>query len=161
MFYIYHIPKRGEWGCTINLERRLKTLDYKFSDLDRVITVGNINKAADMERELNIEYGYGWNISQDYRKISLRRIGTNHTNASKMKISKSKLGKPSNHSGIKHTEETKNKIREQFENPILVNNIQFKSQKEAAKFIGVTCAAISIALKNNKKCKGFELKAIN
>ena len=69
IYYVYHIPKRKQWGCTKNLDKRLKQLGYLESDLDRVIICGNIDIAADMERELNIEYGYGWNIGRDYRNI--------------------------------------------------------------------------------------------
>ena len=68
-YYLYHIPQRKEWGCTTNLKRRLRHLKYKIEDVDRVITCGNVDMAADMERDLNIEYGYGWNPSQDYRVI--------------------------------------------------------------------------------------------
>ena len=70
MYYLYHISKRKEWGCTNNLDRRLKTLKYSYEDLDRVITCGNVDMAADMEKSLNIEYDYGWNTSQDYRIIT-------------------------------------------------------------------------------------------
>jgi hypothetical protein len=73
MYYVYHIPKRQEWGCTNNLEHRLKQLKYTILDVDRVITVGNMNKAADMEKELNLEYGYKWSDANDYRHVT--RIG--------------------------------------------------------------------------------------
>jgi hypothetical protein len=70
MYHLYHIPKRKEWGCTKFLENRVKKLGYKMSDVDRVITIDNIDKAAVMEMELNLEYGYGWNKSQDYRRVN-------------------------------------------------------------------------------------------
>ena len=123
MYYIYHIPKRKEWGCTTNLEKRLERLNYSYSDLDRVITVGNIDKAAEMEAQLNIQYGYGWNASQDYRRVTKMglsgakiggdrnvengnifraqkrsvevRTGTKHSEESKMKMRLARLGKPS------------------------------------------------------------------
>jgi hypothetical protein len=69
MYYIYHIPKRKEWGCTDNLNRRLSQLHYNISDLDRVITTPNIDIASDMERELNIQYGYKWNQSRYYKNV--------------------------------------------------------------------------------------------
>ena len=69
MYHLYHIPDRKEWGCTKYLENRIKKLGYQMSNVDRIITVSNIDKAADMEKELNLEYGYGWNKSQDYRRI--------------------------------------------------------------------------------------------
>ena len=70
MYYIYHIPKRKEWGCTKFLEQRIKRLGYLMCDVDRIILVSNENKASDMERDLNIEYGYGWNSSKDYRRVN-------------------------------------------------------------------------------------------
>jgi len=73
MFTIYHIPKRKEWGCTKNLNRRLRELNYKIEDVDRIITCGNIDMASNMERDLNIEYGYGWNNGKDYRNIIKNR----------------------------------------------------------------------------------------
>lgn len=70
MYYLYHIPKRKEWGCTKHLKKRIRNLGYEFSDIDRIITCGNIDMAADMERDLNIEYNYGWNERHDYRVVS-------------------------------------------------------------------------------------------
>jgi hypothetical protein len=96
-YYLYHIPQRKEWGCTANLNRRLRSLKYKIEDVDRVITCGNVDMAADMERDLNIEYGYGWNPSQDYRRvIKMAKIGginmqKNHPNI--IKETGSKNGK--------------------------------------------------------------------
>ena len=70
MYYIYHITKRKEWGCTTNLNKRLNQLGYIENDLDRLIIVGNIQKASEMEKELNLEYGYGWSERHDYRIIT-------------------------------------------------------------------------------------------
>jgi hypothetical protein len=69
MFYLYHI-KGIKWGCTKNLQQRLKRQGYTISDLADLITIDNVNKAADMEKELNIKDGYGWNTSQDYRVLN-------------------------------------------------------------------------------------------
>ncbi len=69
MYYLYHIPKRKEWGCTKYLDKWIKTLGYTISGVDRIITAGNINKAANMEKQLNIEYGYGWSERHDYRVV--------------------------------------------------------------------------------------------
>jgi hypothetical protein len=68
MYYLYHI-KDVKWGCTKNLESRLKKQGYTMMDCDRVITVSGLDKAADMEKELNISHGYPWNDSVDYRVI--------------------------------------------------------------------------------------------
>jgi hypothetical protein len=71
MFYVYHIPKRKQWGCTANLERRLKALynrrGYTINDVTQILTFTDIDEAADTEKELNLKYGYGWNPSRDYR----------------------------------------------------------------------------------------------
>lgn len=70
MFTLYHIPGK-KWGCTKQkLSRRLWEQGYSINDIDRVITIGNIDKAAEMERELNLEYGYSWKKSEDYRNIT-------------------------------------------------------------------------------------------
>jgi hypothetical protein len=57
MYYLYHI-KGIKWGCTDNLERRLKRQGYKISEIDRLITTPNIGIADALEKELNDEYGY-------------------------------------------------------------------------------------------------------
>lgn len=66
MFYLYHI-KGIKWGCTKRLEQRLKVQGYSISDLDRLITVGNIDKAAELELQLNKEFGYLKHLA-DYRQ---------------------------------------------------------------------------------------------
>ena len=83
MYYLYHIPNRKEWGCTKYLEKRVRTLGYNFEDLERVIIVGNKNKAADMEKELNISYGYNWSDRHDYRVVT--KIGIPFTKNSQSK----------------------------------------------------------------------------
>jgi hypothetical protein len=73
MFYIYHIPARRQWGCTENLLKRLKSLKrrkgYTINDVTQIHTCTDLDQAADMERDLNIKYGYGWNKSRDYRVV--------------------------------------------------------------------------------------------
>lgn len=90
MYTLYHISERKEWGCTENLNRRLRQLNYKIEDVDRVITCGNVDMAADMERELNIQYNYGWNSSRDYRNAKRNAILSNKFQ-SKLKLDKSKI----------------------------------------------------------------------
>ena len=70
MYTLYHIPKRKEWGCTKHLKRRIKTLGYELSDIIEIINIPDLNTAADMERELNIKYGYGWSERHDYRVVT-------------------------------------------------------------------------------------------
>lgn len=69
MYYIYHI-KGKKWGCTKNLNQRLKRQGYSISDCANIITVGNIDLASKMEKELNIEYGYQWQDTQNYKYVT-------------------------------------------------------------------------------------------
>jgi hypothetical protein len=69
MYYIYHI-KGVKWGCTINLKRRLKAQNYTINDVCEIIEETDLNKASDLEKELNIKNGYNWRDDQDYRVIT-------------------------------------------------------------------------------------------
>lgn len=90
MYTLYHIPERKEWGCTENLTRRLRQLKYNIEQIDRIITCGNVDMASELEKTMNIEYGYGWNSSRDYRNAKRNAILSNK-NQSKLKLEKSKL----------------------------------------------------------------------
>jgi 3-oxoacyl-ACP reductase-like protein len=84
MYTLYHI-KGKKWGLTEQkLERRLWQQKMSLNDVSNIITCGNIDMAADMERDLNIEYGYGWNESRDYRNI-IKNRKCNFTNSDRMK----------------------------------------------------------------------------
>jgi hypothetical protein len=73
MYKIYHI-KGVKWGCTKQkLERRLGQQKSKLSDVSEVIEEKDFEKAAELEKFLNIRDGYGWNDSRDYRNIIKRR----------------------------------------------------------------------------------------
>lgn len=67
MYYIYHI-EGIKIGCTKDLKRRMK--DQNFKSYEILESYDDINIAAERERELSIQYGYGWNQSQDYRRIT-------------------------------------------------------------------------------------------
>jgi hypothetical protein len=67
MYYIYHIPGK-KIGCTKRLEQRLKEQKVKLSDCDRIITTPCIKKASQIEKELQIEYGYKTDAI-DYEKM--------------------------------------------------------------------------------------------
>jgi hypothetical protein len=70
MYTLYHIPNK-KWGLTKRkVERRLWEQGYSISDIDRIITVDNIDKASEMEEQLNIEYGYSWKKSENYKHIT-------------------------------------------------------------------------------------------
>jgi hypothetical protein len=68
MYYIYHIPG-VKIGCTGNLKRRLRQQGYKLSQVEVIAIIEDINQAADLEKELNLKYGYSWNNAQDYRNM--------------------------------------------------------------------------------------------
>jgi hypothetical protein len=70
MYTLYHIPG-VKWGMTIRkVERRLWEQNYSINNVDRIITCGNEDMAAAMEEQLNIEYGYGWKKSENYKHIT-------------------------------------------------------------------------------------------
>jgi hypothetical protein len=69
MYYLYHI-KGIKWGCTKNLQQRLKRQGYTISDCFEVITIDNIDIASAKEKELNIEYGYNWQDTQNYKYVT-------------------------------------------------------------------------------------------
>jgi hypothetical protein len=68
MYYLYHI-KGVKWGMTNDLKRRLYQQGYNLSDVCEIIEKQNIDEGADLEKELNIKYGYPWRDDQDYRNI--------------------------------------------------------------------------------------------
>jgi hypothetical protein len=115
MYTLYHILQRKEWGCTNDLDRRLNELNYSYEDLDRVITCGNIDMAANMERDLNIEYGYGWNISQDYRRVLSMAVNGGKKQGKIMfesgMLNVARLKSNEVRRSSKHSDETKMKIK--------------------------------------------------
>jgi hypothetical protein len=78
MYYLYHI-KGVKWGCTINLKKRLKVQGYTLDDVCEIVKETDIDKAADMEKQLNISCGYDWNDGQDYR-VMIKAINNAYKN---------------------------------------------------------------------------------
>jgi hypothetical protein len=68
MYKLYHI-KGIKWGCSNQLEKRLAAQNFTINDVCEIIEIDDIDNASDMERELNIRDGYGWNKSKDYRRV--------------------------------------------------------------------------------------------
>ena len=66
MYYIYHIPG-VKVGCTKNYPERPKSQSNIYELLE---THTNINIANKREMELSIEYGYGWNPSHSYIRMT-------------------------------------------------------------------------------------------
>ena len=83
MYTLYHIPKRKEWGCTKNFEKRISQLGYQPSDVVETIIETDIDIASELEKELNIRDGYGWNSSRDYRRQVQRAYKANETQSEK------------------------------------------------------------------------------
>lgn len=93
MYILYHIPQRKEWGCCTNLIKRLKKLPFNIDDVDTIILESDLDTAADLEAKLNIEYGYGWNSSRDYRRQIKNGYISNKTQSEKKLLASSKQGK--------------------------------------------------------------------
>lgn len=148
MFTLYHIPDRKEWGCTKNLKGRLKKLGYTLDDVYETLKVEDKDKAADLERELNIMYGYGWNPSKDYRRVT------------KMGLVGGRIGALKRKGGKCYTPLK----------PVLVYNAktnayvgEYKSQKEASIELKISTGNITEVCKGNRKTAGgfvFKYKLI-
>jgi len=172
MFTLYHIPKRGEWGCTKNLKERLRKLGYTSDDVYETLNVDDKEKAAELERELNIMYGYGWNSSKDYRRVTkmglngakkggdinkksgwiyeaqrrsvIARTGTCHSEETKQKIREKAKGRPSGH----------RKSVEVFDAFTLKLIGEYSSQGKACVALGVTDSQMNYHLKVKNKLVG-------
>jgi hypothetical protein len=83
MYTLYHIPKRKEWGCTKYFEKRISNLGYQLSDVVETIIETDIDIASELEKELNIRDGYGWNSSRDYRLMVKRAYKSNEIQSQK------------------------------------------------------------------------------
>lgn len=68
MYYIYHI-EGVKIGCTKNPKRRI-VKQQGFKKYEILESHEDIEIADERERLLNIQYGYGWNPSQSYRRIT-------------------------------------------------------------------------------------------
>ena len=68
MYSLYHI-KGVKWGCSNRLNERLLDQNYTLNDVCEVIEIDDVDMASNMEKELNIRDGYGWNKSKDYRRV--------------------------------------------------------------------------------------------
>lgn len=68
MYTLYHI-KGIKWGCTNHLRERLHSQGYTESDVYETIVVDDIDIATQMEEDLNKRDGYGWNPSQNYKRV--------------------------------------------------------------------------------------------
>ena len=168
MFTLYHIPDRKEWGCTKNLKARLKKSKYTLDDVYETLQVEDIDEAAYLERELNIMYGYGWNESQDYRRVTKIGLkgskigadivrGTKFSEEHKNKISKSNTGRvftQSHKLNIKENHKGRKAVSLIFNNNIL----NFDSMTDASKFLSVSIQAVYNCVNGKSKTvRGYKI----
>lgn len=82
-YTIYHIPGI-KIGCSKRIENRIK--EQKFNEYEILEVHTDINIASVREKELNKQYGYEWDNTQDYRVLD--KIRDSSIRASKLKLSK-------------------------------------------------------------------------
>jgi len=82
-YTIYHIPGI-KIGCSKRIENRIK--EQKFNEYEILEVHNDINIASEREKELNLQYGYEWIDTQDYRVLD--KIRDSSIRASKLKLSK-------------------------------------------------------------------------
>ena len=149
MYYIYHI-KGVKWGMTNNLVRRLQR--QNINRVNDVILEEDIDKGADLEKELNLKYGYPWKDSQDYRVIlkAARKRGDNFWESKTTKEQRAHMSKMQ-----KASIEAKSIPIIQYD---LDGNFikEWKSQTQAAKKLKIHQANINkVLLGKRKKTAGF------
>jgi hypothetical protein len=152
MFYIYHIPNRKEWGCTNNLKRRLCQLKYKLEDVDRIITAGNINIANEIEKNMNIEYGYWWSDANSYKKVLSMHSTENRIKGGKIggKIGGIKAGNIAKQTGQIYNLSKNNSIKIIATNLINNNKTEYNSIQEAARILNLSASKICAVCKGNR-----------
>jgi len=67
-FYLYHI-KGKKWGCSMDVEKRLKNQGFSKDDTEEIKEVVCIEDADKLEKELNLSHGYDWNDAQSYLRV--------------------------------------------------------------------------------------------
>ena len=91
-FYLYHI-KGKKWGCSMDVERRLKEQGFSKDDTEEIKEVIGIEVADKLEKELNLSHGYPFNHTQSYLRVIYRNLNKDksvfQTQEFKQKISDS------------------------------------------------------------------------
>ena len=164
MYKLYHI-KGVKWGCSNQLERRLSAQNYTINDVCEIIEINDLDKASDMERELNIKDGYGWNKSKDYRRVKTmvdksKGLGAKVQIENKIGIfgySKEERLKLSTKANIIRAKISAEKRK----TPIDAFNYKtgkfiksFNSQKEASEFFNISRSALNLVLNNKRNHTG-------
>ena len=149
MFYLYHI-KGKKWGCTEDLEFRLKQQKFTIEDCANIITVGNLTKADQMEYDLNIEYSYklqGIRYKQSIANNKLAKTPQAKANKKASQLSSEVWKRAIEEWRIKgrkkcYTEAANKKKARSLSKPILQFDMQgnllkeWPSIKEAKKYLG-------------------------
>lgn len=78
IFYLYHI-KGKKWGCTLQLEKRLKKQGYTIEDTEEIKEVIGVEVADRLEKFLNEKEGYSYNHTQSYLLNLFRRVKNSRT----------------------------------------------------------------------------------
>jgi len=71
-FYLYHILGK-KWGCTLNIEKRLRRQGFTPNDCVEIKEVIGIKVADRLEKYLNEREGYSYNHTQGYIVSLLKR----------------------------------------------------------------------------------------
>lgn len=169
MYKLYHI-KGVKWGCSNQLKKRLSAQNYTIDNVCEIIEINDLNEASDMERELNIRDGYGWNKSKDYRRVKTM-IDKSKGLGAKVQI-ENKIGIFGYSKEERLEINTKaNIIRakisaEKRKTPINVFDYKtgkfiksFNSQKEASEFFNINRSLLNLVLNNKRNyTSGYTFK---
>jgi len=80
MYYIYHIPTIKKIGCTNNLENRVeKQQGWKADEYEILFASSDIDKASEVERELQKIYRYKVDINQYKTVVNMKLNTTSQT----------------------------------------------------------------------------------
>lgn len=164
MYTLYHI-KGIKWGCSNQLEKRLSAQNYTINDVCELIEIDNIDKASDMERELNIRDGYGWNKSKDYRRVKTmvdksKGKGANTQIKNKIGIfgyskdDRLKLSTKANIIRAKISAEKRKTPIDAFNYMSGKFIKSFDSQKEACEFFNINRSSLNLVLNNKRNHTG-------
>lgn len=102
-FYLYHILGK-KWGCTLDIETRLRDQNFTKNDCDEIKEVIGIKVADRLEKFLNEREGYSYNHTQGYISALSKRL-KGLANLDYSKRNNTNIGK--HNKGRKHSNQTK------------------------------------------------------
>jgi hypothetical protein len=146
MYYLYHI-KGKKWGCTQHLKQRLKRQGYTLDDVCEIIEKQDLDEAADLEKELNLKYGYPWNDSQDYRVI-LKAFSMSYINKPRVwngrRFTKEECALAGHNTGIGKSEKQQAARR---------NNVAKLNTTQTCKYCGIVTRGAAFFRYHGEKCR--------